>query len=132
MIQRIQSVYLALAAVGALISAFLFPMWTSEGFDYFASANTLLFSLVVAIAVFSFIAIFLFKNRAIQMKLCTVNMLLVIVSGAYIVYQYFNYEVESVIGIAPFFLLFPLVFNYLAKRSIKKDDDLIRSVDRIR
>ncbi len=132
MLQRIQSIYLTLAGVGALLSAFLFPMWTSQDFDYFASADLVLFSLILAVAAVSFVAILLFKNRTLQMKMCSLILGLTVISGAYIGYQYFNYEPGSTIGVAPFFLILPFICSILAKKGIKKDDDLIRSVDRIR
>ncbi len=132
MIQRIQSIYLVIAAIGALLSAFLFPMWTAEGFDYFASSDLVLFGLILAIALISLIGIFLFKKRRLQMKMCSLISLLSVVCGVYVGYQYYNYDVESTLGIGAFFLIFPLFSSIMAKKAIKKDDDLIRSVDRIR
>ncbi len=132
MIQRIQSIYLTIAGAGALLSAFLFPMWTSQDFDYFASADTVLFSIVLAVAVISFIAVFLYKNRSLQMKFCSLNLIVTLAALAYIAFQYLNYEAGSTIGVGPFFLILPVIGSILAKRNIKKDDDLIRSVDRIR
>ncbi|MEM7550689.1 MAG: DUF4293 domain-containing protein [Bacteroidota bacterium] len=90
-------------------------------------------SLSILVAV---IEIFLFKNRLLQMKLGLLNSLLIglcVGSSLFLVWRaqndlgaYGSYEY----GV--FFPLAAIILNRFATRFIKKDEDLIRSVDRIR
>ncbi|MDR1783508.1 MAG: DUF4293 domain-containing protein [Dysgonamonadaceae bacterium] len=127
MIQRIQSVYLLLiVAVTAIASFFAWPVH--------------LFSTVFgAASLFALITIFLYKNRKVQVKFTYTLIFLAIVFllfGSWILYKNF---VESMcldaLDYAPFFIvsaLVMLIFASLALRAIKKDEKLVRSLDRIR
>lgn len=132
MIQRVQSLYLLVAAIGACLSAFVFPLWNSEGTDVFAGNLGYLFALILGIAVLSFMTIFLFKNRGLQMKLCILSMVLTIAVAGLIPYEMTQLAAVSNPGIGTYGLIIPLLFNFLARKGIKKDDDLVKSVDRIR
>ena len=92
-------------------------------------------ALVCLVALFS---IFQFKKRMTQVKLGALNAFLMM---AYIALAtYFIYQGENQIGsdsrgtfMAGYFLpLGAMILNSMANRFIKKDEDLVRSVDRIR
>jgi len=83
-------------------------------------------------------SIFQFKKRTTQVKLGALNAFLMM---AYIaVATYLIYGGESALGTDSrgifkpgyFLPLAAMIFNSLANRFIKKDEDLVRSVDRIR
>jgi len=83
-------------------------------------------------------AIFQFKKRTFQIKIGALNAFLMM---AYIALAtYFIYQGESKIGMETrgifkpgyFLPLGAMILNSLANRFIKKDEDLVRSVDRIR
>ena len=81
-------------------------------------------------------AIFSYKNRRRQMVLCHLCMLLMVLwYGAYCVVK-FMMAPEMAADVQPavaFFLPFvSLVFYFLARRGVKADEALIRSMDRIR
>ena len=92
-------------------------------------------ALACIIALYS---IFNYKNRTLQMKLGALNaflMMAFIATATYFIYQGENNMQTGLRGIfqVGFFLpLGAMILNSLANRFIKKDEDLVRSVDRIR
>ena len=96
----------------------------------------LLSFLLVIIPLFSFLLLFLFKNRRLQIKMTLLLILLIIVQvGVIAYYSYYiinNFNVEVDTGIKLIIPFFELLLSILAYRSIKKDEDLVRSYDRLR
>ncbi|MBK6347172.1 MAG: DUF4293 domain-containing protein [Bacteroidales bacterium] len=157
MIQRLQSLYLAIAAA-AIAIAFFFPIITYindaqiwleiylKGIKDNSSPqldinNYMLIPLqVMAVlsVILAFSAIFLYKNRKSQMKLVRLGIVLVLVEIALIFFYYANIlaKVSSTVpdfnhaGI--YLLLVSLVMFVLANRGIMKDDKLVRAADRLR
>lgn len=90
------------------------------------------------VALVALYAIFQFKKRVLQIKLGALNAFLMMVLIG--IATYFIYHGEQAIAeeargqfMAGYFLpLGGMIFNSLANRFIKKDEDLIKSVDRIR
>jgi hypothetical protein len=113
MIQRIQSVYLLLAAV-LLVVCFLFD----EGMQ--PSGLTL------CLAVVSLVDIFLFKNRNLQARIC----LAVMFAG--IVYYIFMAVKQPIIGWYSALPMAAVLLHFLARKRILMDEKLVRSLDRIR
>lgn len=89
-------------------------------------------------AILAIIVIFLFKNRILQMKLSALNAFLIMASlgiSAYFIYNGENemgFESKGVFKPGFFLPVGALLLNSLANRFIKKDEKLVRSVDRIR
>ncbi len=78
--------------------------------------------------------IFMFKNRKLQSKLCKTNMIILLLW--YVGYAYFGFNGMdgsvfqfSAVAIMPFLAL---LGQFLANRGIVADEELIRSMDRIR
>jgi hypothetical protein len=104
------------------------------------STPNMLLSPPLALALLSFLAsIFLFKNRKKQLKIARFTSIF-LVSIAVLQFMFVNkvltmsintgYELTYKVS---FFLVIPsLVFNLLAMAAIKKDEALVKSVDRIR
>jgi len=70
------------------------------------------------------------------MRLCTINIFVLLGLGG-LIYYYVSESAKLLSGIYSFtiFLLFPVIaaiLIYLAIRAIKKDEMLVRSIDRIR
>lgn len=98
--------------------------------------NTLLISLLASIGAIATIAIFLFKNRKMQILLSSVNYLFIL--GLILIMYMASYRIgffeQGTEGLT-FYALMPvalLFFNFLAIRGITKDEKLIRSMDRLR
>ncbi|MFS4483318.1 DUF4293 domain-containing protein [Hyunsoonleella sp. 2307UL5-6] len=136
MLQRIQSIYLLLAAGNALGLIFVFHLWiTNEGETVFALDQLPYFGAFVASGVLSIITIFLFKNRKLQFVLGRLNIILNFFLLGFFVYLSLNISGETVVsekGIGMFLPIISIVFLALANKAIKKDEDLVKSVDRLR
>ena len=136
MLQRIQTVYLFIAALlsGGLI--FLVSLWKTEtGESVFVEDVTLALALFAGSAILSLITIFLFKNRKLQFVLGRVNILLNFFLLGVFVYWSLSVPGEMNIsekGIGMFVPVLSIVFLVLANKAIKKDEDLVKSVDRLR
>ncbi|ATL46105.1 hypothetical protein COR50_02385 [Chitinophaga caeni] len=149
MIQRIQSLYLLMAAACG-VATWFFDIWkgtfgTAPNADTTrvnAQSNFALFVLYMLIVALAAVCIFLYKNRKLQFKLTVINILLSI--GA-LVLQYFvvqNYEnsmqekgmilQKSTYLPAAFLPIMLIILLILAARGIYKDEKLIKSLDRLR
>ena len=160
MIQRIQTIFLLLSSICMILFLFL-PVWlktdpdTGEFYKVFSTylfhqaqkeSNTELIFLPYAysggIAVMSilisWIEIFKYKNRLTQIKLGALNSLLM--TGSLVLLVYFTYKAQSdilpnILGVYKIGLFMPaaaLIWNSIANRFIRKDEKLVKSVDRIR
>jgi hypothetical protein len=136
MLQRIQTVYLFLAALtsGGLI--FVLQLWeNSQGEPVYAQDNYTVFILFLISALISLVTIFLFKNRKLQFVLGRLNILLNFILLGLFVYWSLMVPGESNIsekGIGMLIPIISIVFLVLANKAIKKDEDLVKSVDRLR
>ena len=147
MIQRIQSVYLLISTIliGLL---FLLPfaeiakdgaiyLFNFKGvlLDGAVKTNGLVISvLLVMIIVLNVFAIFSYTNRGKQLKLVWgVILMLVILLVAFVYFTYLAYSGAQIgFKLGAILPLIAIVLDYLAIRSINKDEALIRSIDRIR
>jgi hypothetical protein len=96
--------------------------------------------MVIGIAV---ICLIKFKKRMMQIKLCRINMLLILGLILAIFYggdiiqnsissQDPNAAIEYQVNLGTLFPLLCIVFNLLASKAIKKDEAMVRSANRIR
>lgn len=140
MIQRIQTLWLLFAsalAFATLKISFFSGNIMVENVKQFhrftAMGNIFLMILTVVVALGSLVAIFLFKNRKLQMRVASGMMVLSIINLVLYYLQTKNFipsdwsfDLTSLLAIAiPLFLFF-------ATRGIYKDAKLLRSVDRLR
>ena len=136
MIQRIQTLYLAVVALGAGLLPFFVSLWKTEnGGAVFAQDNMLIAVLFYSIAILAVVAIFLFKKRQNQFVVNRLNMILNLFLLGFFVYRSLNLSGETAVsekGIGMLIPVFSIVFLVLANRAIKKDEDLVKSVDRLR
>jgi len=137
MIQRIQTVYLSIVLVilGAL--PFVFPLFTMSDGKEFRFMNdsfyTVLFGLSTTLTL---ISIMYFKKRQHQFVLNRLTIILNLILLGLFVYRSLNLSGEAVQvsekGIGMFLPIVAIVFLALANRAIKKDEDLVKSADRLR
>ncbi len=153
MIQRIQTLYL-LGAIGLVICSFFLPIAEligQDGTDFslvlqgVCTKNigdlggiTLRIAQIVSVIliVSLLITLFFYAKRLVQLTLCIYNIaLLVILNGLFLFSLVYAKTSLNFIVSYKVIAIFPLigaVLVYLANRSIKKDEDLVRSLDRIR
>jgi len=131
MIQRIQSIYLLVAAIAMTLISFKVPVYTLNETLFMAQDDTKMFILTIVGAIFSLLGLFMFKNRKFQMKLIRLTVLIQMIIGVRLFMLLNKFEV--VLNNTLLFLMaFSLIALIMAYRGVKKDDDLVRSVDRIR
>ena len=155
MVQRIQTVYLLIVA-GLFIALLFLPLATIQSgntlysFDV-TGLNTLvqpakllyptwaLMVLSAIIILLSFIIIFMYKKRILQMRICSFNTFIIIgfcaLSGFYL-WQFGKSpelpDMKINIRVWAAFPIISIIFNYLAIRNIGADEALIRSLERLR
>lgn len=135
MIQRIQTIWLLLAAAASLATLkFSFYSGNKDN-NLFAelngSSHFLLLILTVGVALAAIAAVFLFKNRKLQIKVTLAGFLVQLV----VLIFYFMQTPKFVTGNITLTSLFSFavpVFFILAWLGIRKDEKLIKSMDRLR
>ncbi|MFD0991371.1 DUF4293 domain-containing protein [Mariniflexile jejuense] len=136
MLQRIQTVYLLLAAIASAGLIFVLHLWvTNNDVVVYAKDNMLFLGLFLASAMLSIVSIFKYKNRKSQFMLGRLNMILNFILLGFFVYQSLNISGETAVsekGIGMLLPIVSIVFLALANKAIKKDEDLVKSVDRLR
>lgn len=136
MLQRIQTLYLFLAALVSAGLIFVLHLWrNSEGIAVFAVDDVLIFSLFLGSSFLSLVSIVFFKNRKLQFVLGRINILLNFILLGLFVYWSLSLPGErefSEKGIGMLIPVFSIVLLVLANKAIKKDEDLVKSVDRLR
>ena len=131
MIQRIQSIYLLVAAISMSLISFKVTVYTLNETLFMAQDDTKIFVLTSAGAIFSLLGLFMFKNRKFQIKLIRLTVLIQMIIGVRIFMLFNKFEVV-LNNFFLFLMAFTLIALIMAYRGVKKDDDLVRSVDRIR
>ena len=131
MIQRIQSIYLLVAAIAMTLISFKVHVYTLNETMFMAQDDTKMFILTIVGAIFSLLGLFMFKNRKFQMKLIRLTVLIQMIIGVRLFMLFNKFEV-ALNNTLLFLMVFSLTALIMAYRGVKKDDDLVRSVDRIR
>ncbi len=136
MIQRIQSFYLILVGVNAGVLPFFVNLWSDANGTEIYAANEMLVSIVFyGSALLAVWALLLFKNRKNQFVVNRLNIILNLFLLGFFVYRSLNLSGGATVsekGIGMLIPVFSIVFLFLANRAIKKDEDLVKSVDRLR
>ena len=153
MIQRIQSFYLVLSSL-CLAAMYYFSMakiddridfkiyglWENDTKINLTPWDDLPFSIIgAALIMFNFVIIFLFKNRKTQLILGRLQYFLIL-GFVVLLYITLNKTIEhlgldetSIAHWGGIYLpIAALVFNFLSNRAIKKDEELVNSLDRLR
>lgn len=152
MIQRKQTLYILAAIILSMVllvrpigsfevdrmgeSAILFSLGiVGVGGKLNFNTSIILFVITLITSIIGIFSIFQYNKRKLQMRLCTINICLLLIW--YASYFYFGYCAELHKGIfkPAFVSCFPLiviVLYFMAFRGIQADENLIRSTDRIR
>lgn len=150
MIQRIQTIFL-LASTSLMAVLFFYPFaelavgtdilsFSAKGF-YNDGTNEVVKNIISIplfisiILLINIVTIFMFKKRKLQMRFTVYNIILMLgISGIlfYLINSAFDPTPSVEYKITIIFPLIAAVFNYMAFRNIRKDELLVRAVDRIR
>ena len=153
MIQRIQTVYWFLAALAmCMMLPFEWMQLVVADGDYQFTASGIsrmvngeyqnvisgipLIVYISAFALFNLVIIFLYNKRMLQIRLTTIAIILAVCFyGVIAFFRYMSFTEEVVASYFNYPLLFPIlsvVFDIWAQRGVFKDEQKIRSLDRIR
>ena len=142
MIQRIQSIYLLLVIFLSIGAPFFFKLWVEAdnevfAFDLFAY-ESILYKLVpisiIISALLALITIFRYNDRQQQFVLGRIIILINLFLLGILIYLSLNIpgEIFSEKGIGMFIPSIVILFAVLANKAIRKDENLVKSVDRLR
>lgn len=136
MIQRIQTVYLFFVMLISGILPFWINLWSdADGNAIFAKHEILVSGAFYLSAILALIAIVVYKKRKNQFVLNRLNLILNLFLLGFFVYRSLNLSGETLVsekGIGMLIPVISIILLVLANRAIKKDEDLVKSVDRLR
>ncbi len=137
MLQRIQTLYLLGSLIITGILPFVFKLWTIEPkVDFYFMQNQLYVILFGLSTTLSLLGILMYNKRQNQFVIGRLNMILNLILLGLFVYRSLNVSGEtpavSEKGIGMFLPIVAIVLLVLANKAIKKDEDLVKSVDRLR
>lgn len=136
MIQRIQTVWLLLAAASAF-AGFKFSFYSGNKlndpalYELNARSASLLMVSTIAVGVLALVSIFLFKQRGTQRWLCILGILVQLV----LLFLYYNETTGFVKGnysLTALLQVLVLLAFVMAIRGINKDSKLLKESDRLR
>ncbi len=150
MIQRVQTLYLVIAAILLIVASFL-PFYSfnnaqviMDGFSVHSADGQQIFSTISLniinwlSAALAIITVFLYKKRILQMRIATYT--IIILLGFYLLLIYYRFsalpKIETItyskLEIYSLFPVISAILLYMAAKAIKKDEEKIRSMDRFR
>ncbi|RDI14532.1 DUF4293 domain-containing protein [Flavobacterium sp. AG291] len=140
MLQRIQTVYLIIAVIATGVLPFAFPLWVTKNGENYYFIRDLAFVLLFAFSTtLSIVSIMTYKKRKNQFVMGRLNIILNVILLGLFIFRLFNLSGEtdpdrvvSEKGIGVILPIVSIVFLSLANKAIKKDEDLVKSVDRLR
>ena len=137
MLQRIQTIWLLVAGICALLTI-QFPYYSGindPAVPYQQlngkSGGILILLVSITIAVLAFVAIGLYKNRKLQLRLCVISLL----SEAVLIFLYYKKAAnftQGTLSLTAILHMCILLFIVLAAKSINSDEKLIKDSDRLR
>lgn len=151
MIQRIQSLYLLLTTI-LLATMFFLPLGRFHmpdktyvysvysigevGIVWLQIVPKILVTLLVGGALWALLTIFFYKRRDLQQRFCIGNTLVLLAFYVVFIFSLFwvmgHSDARYVPGTGALFPFLALIFNVMALRAIRKDDELVKSLNRIR
>ena len=136
MLQRLQTVYLIISALilGALY--YWFPIIMDKTGEIIINKNEpLVLGLIFGSIGLAFISILNFKKRKFQFVINRLNIISNFVLLGVFVYRSLTLSGETLVsekGIGVLLPIISIVFLVMANKAIKRDEDLVKSVDRLR
>ena len=153
MIQRVQTIFLLLASVFFFSYWFFGLEWYEKGYPVIISifnGSEYIYMVLISISyipliisVISFVSIFMFKKRKLQVKLTQLGLRLSLIMCLFTIFYFYNclgYLTQLMPSKFLELLMYAAIVNpficcfllFLALKYIKRDNELINSLDRIR
>lgn len=136
MIQRIQSIYLFIVTILSIVICF-YPYASLGDRELTYGSSAIYNGLCTIIPLVTFAAIFFFRKRILQMRLCSFACILMLFQAIYMIASFFIASEGCAEGnchlnfpvVVPFI---NIILTYLAIRGIAKDEAMVRAADRLR
>lgn len=136
MIQRVQTIYMLFVFIIGGILPFIFSLYVQNQQSVYAYLDDVLSGIFFGIsAVLAVYTIFKYKTRQLQFVLNRLNILISLTLLGIFVYRVLSSSGESGIsekGVGIFLPVLSIVFLFLANKAIRRDEDLVKSADRLR
>ena len=139
MIQRVQTVYMLFSFLLMAIVSFFLPMSLvkNQTFLWITNSFSFLNLLFLLSGILSIIAIFIFQNRKLQFVLNRVSILINLILLGLFIFQFTklpgaSQEAMKGIQMSVFLPIISVILLVMANKAIQKDENLVKSVDRIR
>ncbi|MGB2224745.1 MAG: DUF4293 domain-containing protein [Polaribacter sp.] len=143
MIQRIQTIYLFLAFISSGVMVFFFDLWNTNvdgvrAMDLLSDSDISLKFVPILFLISALLPLFTilkFSNRNLQMNLGKLTILINLILLGLFAYLILTLSGEAAVSKKDIGMFLPLIsigFILLANSAIKKDEDLVKSVDRLR
>ena len=143
MIQRIQTIYLFLAFISSGVMVYFFDLWNTSvdgvrAMDLLSDPDISLKVVPILFLISALLPLFTilkFSNRNLQMNLGKLTILINLILLGLFAYLILTLSGEAAVSKKDIGMFLPLIsigFILLANSAIKKDEDLVKSVDRLR
>lgn len=135
MIQRIQTVHLLVVAIISGVIPYFFPIAFLKNNALDVSTNTIFAIGFGLISLLALISIFSFKKRKKQFVINRINILFNLILLGVLAYRVLNSSGENSFsekGVSVFVPIISIVFLFLANKAILRDENLVKSADRLR
>jgi len=133
---RPQTYFLIVSLLITGVLPFVFPLWKDNAGTPFYFMMDIVYSALFGLSTtLSLLSILSHKKRQQQFVMGRLNMILNLILLGLFVYRTLNASGETTIsekGVGMFLPIISIVFLVLANKAIKKDEDLVKSVDRLR
>ena len=131
MIQRIQSLFLF--AASAILGTLFFSVMAQsslESVKFINIAPLLILNIITTLV--SFVSIFLYRHRVIQIRVSIFNSLILVAYQAWIIYLFIIRPEGTAFTVNSVFPIVAAIITWLAIRYIGRDEAMVRSVNRLR
>ena len=135
MIQRIQTLYLIVAAIVTGVLPFLVPLRTDNNVAYYFTSEWSYMILFELSTVLSIVSIFLYKTRQHQFVLGRLNIILNLILLGLLIFNSITLSGDVALSKKGIGLMLPfvsIVLLVLANKAIQKDEKLVKSSNRLR
>ena len=134
---RVQTYYLLVCLIVTGVLPFVFPLWKdASGKSFYFMMDITYAALFGLSSALSLLSILSHTKRQQQFVMGRLNMILNLILLGLFVYRALNLSGETATvsekGIGMFLPIISIVLLVLANKAIKKDEDLVKSVDRLR
>ena len=116
-----------------MLSMFFTAFLRIPGAENIMFTDSIYFTILISACVaLSFISIFLFKNRILQIRLNVINAIIMICFQAWLLYKFFSFSGEVAFSVSTVFPIVSAILTFMAIKYIARDEALVRESNSFR